>query len=66
VVGRLGRAGGHDRRAGGYVHVPPDISGGVEAIQSEIRRRMLISLNCEDARGQRLVPLREMLQRIQE
>jgi hypothetical protein len=66
VVGRLGRAGGHDRRAGGYVHVPPDISGGVEAIQSEIRRRMLISLGCEDARGQRLVPLREMLQRIQE
>ena len=38
VVGRLGKAGGHDRRAGGYVEVPPDISGGLAAVQSEIRR----------------------------
>ena len=38
-------------------------AGGVPA---EMRRRMLIALKCEDARGQRLVPLREMLQRIQE
>jgi nanoRNase/pAp phosphatase (c-di-AMP/oligoRNAs hydrolase) len=66
VVGRLGRAGGHDRRAGGSVVVPPDISGGLAAVQSEIRRRMLIALNCEDAKGQRLVPLREMLSNIQE
>ena len=66
VVGRLGRAGGHDRRAGGYVVVPPDISGGLGAVQTEIRRRMLISLHCEDAKGQRLVPLREMLSNIQE
>ena len=66
VVGRLGKAGGHDRRAGGFVQVPPDLSGGVEAVQTELRRRILLTLGCQNARGQRLVPLREMLQRIQE
>jgi nanoRNase/pAp phosphatase (c-di-AMP/oligoRNAs hydrolase) len=66
VVGRLGKAGGHDRRAGGFVQVPNDISGGVEAVQAELRRRLLIALGCGDCRGQRLVPLREMLQNIQE
>jgi nanoRNase/pAp phosphatase (c-di-AMP/oligoRNAs hydrolase) len=66
VVGRLGKAGGHDRRAGGFVTIPADISGGVEAVQTEIRRRLLTSLDSADARGQRLVPLREMLQNIQE
>ena len=65
VVGGMGRAGGHDRRAGGFVRLPDDSPKAVEEAQAEIRRRMLKALGCEDARGQRLVPLREMLQNLQ-
>lgn len=65
VVGDLGKAGGHDRRAGGFVRLPNDSMVAVDAAQAEIRRRMLAALKCEDTRGQRLVPLREMLQNLQ-
>ena len=64
VVGGIGKAGGHDRRAGGFVRLPDD-SEAVDEVQAEIRRRMLKALGCEDARGQRLVPLREMLENLQ-
>ncbi len=65
VVGSLGRAGGHDRRAGGAIVLTPEPSGGVERIQAELCRRFLKALHCENAKGDRLVPLREMLQNLQ-
>lgn len=65
VVGKLGRAGGHDRRAGGTIPLPSTASSAVEDIQSEIRRRLLKALHIEECRGVRLVPLREMLQNLQ-
>jgi nanoRNase/pAp phosphatase (c-di-AMP/oligoRNAs hydrolase) len=65
VVGKLGRAGGHDRRAGGCIPLTSSAPTAIEDLQAELRRRFLKSLRCEDARGQRLVPLREMLQNLQ-
>ena len=65
VVGRLGKAGGHDRRAGGAIPLPSTAPTAIEEIQSELRRRFLKALRIEDTRGQRLVPLREMLQNLQ-
>jgi len=65
VVGKLGRAGGHDRRAGGCIRLPSNAPSAVEDIQAELRRRFLKALKIEDVRGQRLVPLREMLQNLQ-
>lgn len=65
VVGKLGRAGGHDRRAGGCILLPSTAPSAIEEIQGELRRRFLKVLKIDDARGQRLVPLREMLQNLQ-
>jgi nanoRNase/pAp phosphatase (c-di-AMP/oligoRNAs hydrolase) len=65
AVGRLGRAGGHDRRAGGSVKLTSTSPSAIEEIQSELRRRILKALRIDDTRGQRLVPLREMLQNLQ-
>jgi len=65
VVGKMGRAGGHDRRAGGCIRLPSTSDNAIEEMQSEIRRRFLKALKIEDCRGQRLVPLREMLQNLQ-
>jgi len=65
IVGKLGRAGGHDRRAGGCIRLPSTSLSAIEEIQSELRRRFLKALKIEDCRGQRLVPLREMLQNLQ-
>ncbi len=63
VVGKMGgKAGGHDRRAGGYIPLPSDSANAVEQVQSELRRRLLKVLHIEDCRGKRLVPRREMLQ----
>jgi nanoRNase/pAp phosphatase (c-di-AMP/oligoRNAs hydrolase) len=66
VVGKLGKAGGHDRRAGGAVKLPSTAPSAVEELQGELRRRFLKALGIEDVRGQRLVPLREMLQNLQQ
>lgn len=66
VVGKLGKAGGHDRRAGGAVKLPSSAPSAVEELQGELRRRFLKALGIEDVRGQRLVPLREMLQNLQQ
>jgi len=52
AVGRLGRAGGHDRRAGGSVKLVSTAP-------------IVKALRIDDTRGQRLVPLREMLQNLQ-
>lgn len=65
VVGKLGRAGGHDRRAGGCIKLTSTAPSAVDELQSELRRRFLKVLKIDDNRGQRLVPLREMLQNLQ-
>ena len=37
VVGKLGRAGGHDRRAGGTIYLPSTSANAVEQMQGELR-----------------------------
>jgi hypothetical protein len=64
VVGKMGRAGGHDRRAGGFVYLPSNSASAVEQVQGELRRRLLKALHIDECRGQRLVSRKEMLQRI--
>jgi nanoRNase/pAp phosphatase (c-di-AMP/oligoRNAs hydrolase) len=65
VVGKLGRAGGHDRRAGGHVRLPSTSATAIEQMQSELRRRLLKALHIEETRGQRLMSRKDMLQNIQ-
>jgi hypothetical protein len=61
----LGRAGGHDRRAGGAISLDSIASSAIEEMQGELRRRLLKALHIEECRGQRLVSLKEMLQNLQ-
>jgi nanoRNase/pAp phosphatase (c-di-AMP/oligoRNAs hydrolase) len=65
VVGKLGRAGGHDRRAGGTIPLPSTSASAIEQLQGELRRRLLRALDIEECRGQRLVSRREILQNLQ-
>lgn len=65
VVGTLGRAGGHERRAGGCISLASTAKSAVDELQAELRRRFLKAFKIEDCRGQRLVPLREMLENLQ-
>jgi hypothetical protein len=65
VVGKMGRAGGHDRRAGGCIQLMSTSSSAIEQVQGELRRRLLKALHIDECRGQRLVSRREMLQNIQ-
>jgi nanoRNase/pAp phosphatase (c-di-AMP/oligoRNAs hydrolase) len=65
VVGKLGQAGGHHRRAGGMIELPSTAPSAIEDIQGELRRRLLKALHIDECRGQRLVPLRDMLQNLQ-
>jgi nanoRNase/pAp phosphatase (c-di-AMP/oligoRNAs hydrolase) len=48
VVGKLGRAGGHDRRAGGTIYLPSNSTTAVEQMQSELRRRLLKALHIDE------------------
>jgi hypothetical protein len=64
VVGRMGRAGGHDRRAGGTIFLNSTSGSAVEQVQSKLRRRLLRALHIDERRGQRLVPRKEMLQNL--
>jgi nanoRNase/pAp phosphatase (c-di-AMP/oligoRNAs hydrolase) len=64
VVGKLGRAGGHDRRAGGTIPLPSASANAVEQLQAELRRRLLKALHIDECRGQRLVKRKEMLQNL--
>jgi nanoRNase/pAp phosphatase (c-di-AMP/oligoRNAs hydrolase) len=64
VVGARGRAGGHDRRAGGFIQLPSTSANAVESAQGELRRRLLKALHIEECRGQRLVSRKEMLQNL--
>jgi nanoRNase/pAp phosphatase (c-di-AMP/oligoRNAs hydrolase) len=65
VVGRLGRAGGHDRRAGGTIPLTSTAPSAVEQLQGKLRRRLLHVLHIDECRGQRLVSRKEMLQNLQ-
>ena len=65
VVGKLGRAGGHDRRAGGCITLPSTAPSAIEQMQGELRRRLLRALHIDECRGQRLVSRKEMLQNLQ-
>ena len=64
VVGKLGKAGGHDRRAGGVIPLDSTASSAVEQIQGELRRRLLKALHIDECRGHRLVPKKEILQNL--
>jgi nanoRNase/pAp phosphatase (c-di-AMP/oligoRNAs hydrolase) len=64
VVRGLGRAGGHDRRAGGTVLLSSTAPSHVEEIRGELRRRLLKVLKIDEQRGQRLVSKKEMLQNL--
>jgi len=66
MVARMGgRAGGHDRRAGGYIPLASTSPTAIEQIQSDLRRRLLKALDIDECRGQRLVSRKEMLQNLQ-
>jgi nanoRNase/pAp phosphatase (c-di-AMP/oligoRNAs hydrolase) len=66
VVGKLGgRAGGHDRRAGGTIPLASTSASAVEQVQAELRRRLLKALHIDECRGQRLVSRKEILQNLQ-
>lgn len=65
VVGRLGKAGGHDRRAGGCIKLKSNTPNAIEELQAKLRKRLLKALHIQENRGQRLVPLRDMLQNLQ-
>jgi nanoRNase/pAp phosphatase (c-di-AMP/oligoRNAs hydrolase) len=64
VVGKLGRAGGHDRRAGGTVPLLSTSASAIEQVQSELRRRLIKALHIDESRGHRLVSRKEMLQNL--
>jgi nanoRNase/pAp phosphatase (c-di-AMP/oligoRNAs hydrolase) len=62
VVQKMGgRAGGHERRAGGFIPLPSTSPSAIEQVQSEFRRRMLKVLQIEETRGRRLVSRGEMM-----
>ncbi|MCE2804680.1 MAG: DHH family phosphoesterase [Gemmataceae bacterium] len=61
VVGKLGRAGGHDRRAGGLIPLTSVAESAIDNIQSELRKRLLKTMHIEECRGQRLVSKRDIL-----
>jgi nanoRNase/pAp phosphatase (c-di-AMP/oligoRNAs hydrolase) len=65
VVGNKGRAGGHDRRAGGTILLPSTSASAIEQVQSDLRRRLLKALRIDECRGQRLVKRKELLQNLQ-
>jgi nanoRNase/pAp phosphatase (c-di-AMP/oligoRNAs hydrolase) len=64
VVGDMGKAGGHDRRAGGTIYLQSTANSYIEEVRAEIRRRLLKALHIEECRGQRLVSRKEMLQNL--
>ena len=65
VVQKMGgKAGGHDRRAGGFIPLASTSDNAVEQVQSEFRRRMLKALQIEETRGRRLMSRGEMLRNL--
>ncbi len=65
VVQKMGgRAGGHDRRAGGFIPLASTSANGIEQVQSEFRRRILKVLQIEETRGRRLVSRGDILRNV--
>lgn len=65
TIARMGgKAGGHDRRAGGFLPLASTSANAIDQVQSEFRRRILKALCIDDCRGRRLMPVRDMLQNI--
>ncbi|MFO0842227.1 MAG: DHH family phosphoesterase [Gemmataceae bacterium] len=65
VVNGMGKAGGHDRRAGGTAYLSSTAPSNIEEVRTELRKRLLKMLRIEECRGQRLVSRKEMLQNLQ-
>ncbi len=55
VVGDLGNAGGHDKRAGGLVMLAEPSEVAAERALTEIRRRLLTRLDVDEEQGRRLL-----------
>jgi len=65
VVDGMGKAGGHDRRAGGSIPLESSSPTALENLRSVVRKNLLSALGIDEQRGQRLVPRRELLQNLQ-
>lgn len=65
AVGKLGRAGGHHRSAGGSIPLTSTSASAIDDLYAELRRRLLKTLRIDECRGQRLIHLRDMLQNLQ-
>lgn len=65
VVGELGKAGGHDRRAGGSIPLTSTSATALEQLRGQLRRNFLQALGIDECRGQRLVSRKEILQSLQ-
>jgi nanoRNase/pAp phosphatase (c-di-AMP/oligoRNAs hydrolase) len=65
VVNGMGKAGGHDRRAGGSILLESSSPSALETLRSTLRKNLLAALDIDEQRGQRLVPRRELLQNLQ-
>jgi nanoRNase/pAp phosphatase (c-di-AMP/oligoRNAs hydrolase) len=64
VVNGMGKAGGHDRRAGGTIYLSSGAQSHLDDVRSDLRRKLLRALKIEECRGQRLVSRKEMLQNL--
>ncbi|VTS08236.1 DHH family phosphoesterase [Tuwongella immobilis] len=64
VVGELGKAGGHDRRAGGCIKLTSTSASAIEELQSLLRKRFLKALHIDECRGQRLVKRKQLLENL--
>ncbi|MFT3878084.1 MAG: DHH family phosphoesterase [Gemmatales bacterium] len=65
VVEDLGKAGGHDRRAGGSIPLDSTAPTALENVRAVLRKNLLAALDIDEQRGQRLVARRELLESIQ-
>jgi nanoRNase/pAp phosphatase (c-di-AMP/oligoRNAs hydrolase) len=62
VVQKMGgRAGGHERRAGGFIPLASTSANAIEQVQAEFRRRVLKALQIEETRGRRVVSRGDIL-----
>lgn len=65
VVEEMGKAGGHDRRAGGSIPLESTAASNLDSIRAVLRKNLLSALDIDEQRGQRLVARRELLESIQ-
>ncbi len=56
VVGKYGKAGGHDRRAGGAISIQKRTPTELRHLKEELKRRLLQDLNIPEQTGHPLVP----------